>query len=441
MATTLPIADAPARAAGASRPAARSLRRLELEIAWRYLRSRRGSRLLSLISVIAMGGVLVGVSALILIMGVMNGLQRDLREKILVASPDVRVLTYGDDLRMERWEEALGRVKQDPGVVAAAPVVLTFGIVGKGTQSFATGAQIVGIEPPGAGVADVTSIRTHAVMGDFRFRSSDGRARGAVLGKRLAEQLNAWPGDQITIVTRAGLQLNPVTGQPTPTFERFEVTGIFETGMFEYDNGYLFIALAEAQKLGGLGTAVTGIEVRARDRWEASALAARLDERLGFPYFARDWQAQNSTLFQALKLEKLGMGVILLLIILVAAFNIVSTLTMVVTDKTREIGILKAMGLPARSVRRIFFLQGLVIGAVGTAGGLVLGLAASLALGTYKLIRLDPSVYFIDHLPVATEPLDVALTVLASIAVAAVATLHPANQAAKLYPIEAIRHE
>jgi lipoprotein-releasing system permease protein len=428
-------------AAPATALTGRALIRLELEIAWRYLRGRRGSRLLSLISVIAMGGVIVGVSALILIMGVMNGLQRDLREKILVGSPDVRVLTYGDDLRMERWRDALAQVRGEQGVAAAAPVVLTFGVVGKGTQSFATGAQIVGIEPPGPGVAEVTAIRQHAVLGDFRFRSADGRLRGAVLGKRLAEQVNAWPGDRITIVTRGGIQLNPVTGQPMPSFEEFEVTGIFETGMFEYDNAYLFVALAEAQKLGGLGDAVTGLEIRTTDRWQASALARRIDQRLGFPYFARDWQEQNSTLFQALKLEKFGMGVILLLIILVAAFNIVSTLTMVVTDKTREIGILKAMGLPARSVRRIFFLQGLVIGIVGTLGGLLLGLAASVALGTYKLIRLDPSVYFIDHLPVATEPVDVLVTVLASIAVAAVATLYPASQAAKLYPIEAIRHE
>ena len=170
-------------------------------------------------------------------------------------------------------------------------------------------------------------------------------------------------------------------------------------------------------------------------------MARQIEAELKYPFFARDWQEQNSSLFQALKLEKLGMGVILLLIVLVAAFNIVSTLTMVVTDKTREIGILKAMGLPARSVRRIFFLQGLVIGLVGTLGGLLLGMAASVALEHYKFIKLDPSVYFIDHLPVATEWGDVLLTVGASIVVAALATLYPAMQAAKLYPLEAIRHE
>jgi lipoprotein-releasing system permease protein len=442
MATTLPVAVPQPHASPSPGGAGRALTRLEFEIAWRYLRSRRGSRLLSLISVIAIGGVLVGVSALILIMGVMNGLQRDLREKILVGSPDVRVLTYGDDLRMESWRATLQKVRKVPGVEAVAPMVMAYGLIGKGgVQNYTTGAQIMGIEPQGPGVAEVTTIRSHAVMGDFRFATADGQLRGAVLGKRLAEQLNAWPGDKLTIVTRAGVQLNPVTGTPVPTYEEFQVTGIVETGMYEYDNTYVFVALSQAQRLAGLANAVTGLDVRTSDRWRAERVAAAVSESLGFPFFTRDWQEQNRSLFQALKLEKLGMSVILLLIVLVAAFNIVSTLTMVVTDKTREIGILKAMGLPARSVRRIFFLQGLVIGLVGTLGGTLLGLIASIALGHYKLIRLDPSVYFIDHLPVSLEPLDIVATLLASVAIAAVATLYPAQQAAKLYPLEAIRHE
>jgi lipoprotein-releasing system permease protein len=431
----------PKRGRMAAPPRPKRLTRLELAIARRYLRSRRGSRLLSLISVIAIGGVVVGVSALIVIMGVMNGLQRDLREKILVGAPDIRVLTYGDELRMDRWRAAMDKARRVPGVLAAAPVVMTQGLVGKRGNRFNTGAQIVGILPEGPGVPDVTSIRRHAVAGDFRFASADGRHRGAVLGKRLADVLNVYVGDHVVLVGQAGVKMNPVTGTPVPTLEEFEVTGVFETGMYEYDNSYLYIALDHAQQFAGLDSAVTGVELRTGDRWHAPDIADQVGQRLGFPYFTQDWQAQNASLFQALKLEKLGMSVILLLIVIVAAFNIVSTLTMVVTDKTREIGILKAMGLPARSVRRIFFLQGTVIGLVGTLGGLVLGLAASVALGHYKLIRLDPSVYYIDHLPVTTEPLDVIITVVASVAIAAVATLYPAIQAARLYPLEAIRHE
>ena len=414
--------------------------RLELGIAWRYLRSRRGSRLLSFISVIAIGGVMVGVSALIVIIGVMNGLQRDLREKILVGSPDVRVLTYGDDLKMVEWESVLSTVRRLPGVVAAAPFVMTQGLVTAGSD-YVEGVYVVGIEPEGPGVVDVTSIREHATQGDFRFASSDGQGRGAVVGRLLALRMNVWPGDRITLISAAGAKMNAALGNFMPRFQSVEVTGLFESGMYEYDNAYVYIPLALAKDFAGLGDAVTGLEVRTSDRWSAPEVARQIADTLGFPFRTVDWQEQNRSLFQALKLEKLGMGIILLLIVIVAAFNIVSTLTMVVTDKTREIGILKAMGMRSGSIRRIFFAQGLVIGLVGTSLGLLLGLGAATALERGKFIELDPQIYFIDHLPVAMQPLDVLLIVLSSIAIAALATLYPARQAARLYPVEAIRHE
>src|SRR5215212_8185906 len=416
------------------------MNRLELSIAARYLRSRRGSRLLSLISIIAIGGVLVGVSALILIIGVMNGLQRDLREKILVGSPDIRVLSYGEDLKIDDWSTVLAKVKRLPGVVSAAPFVLVEGGMSAG-HDYAGAGYVVGIPPQGRGVPDVTTIREHATSGDFRFASSDGQHRGIVLGKLLAGRYNAWPGDKINLISIAGVKANPVTGGFVPRVYQFEVTGIVETGMYEYDNAYVFIALDKAQEFAALGDGVTGIEVKTTDRWQASTVAERLTSALGWPYRTVDWQEQNHSLFQALKLEKLGMGVILLLIVLVAAFNIVSTLTMVVADKTREIGILKAMGMPAKSIRRIFFAQGLVIGVVGTVFGLMLGFAAALALDKYQFIKLDPTVYFIDHLPVSTQPADVMWIVLASVAIAAIATVYPSIQASRLFPIEAIRHE
>ncbi|HYN81222.1 MAG TPA: ABC transporter permease [Gemmatimonadaceae bacterium] len=414
--------------------------RLELSIAWRYLRSRRGSKLLSLISLIAIAGVVVGVSALILIIGVMNGLQRDLREKILVGSPDIRVLSYGEDLKITDWPSILDKVKRQQGVVAAAPFVLVEGGMNAG-HDYAGAAYVVGIPPQARGVPDVTTIRQHATSGDFRFASSDGQRRGVVLGKLLAGRYNAWPGDKINLISIAGVKANPVTGGFVPRVYQFEVTGIFETGMYEYDNSYVFVALDKAQEFAALGEGVTGIEVKTTDRWAASVVAERLTAALSWPYRTVDWMEQNRSLFQALKLEKMGMGVILLLIVVVAAFNIVSTLIMVVTDKTREIGILKAMGLPAKSVRRIFLVQGVVIGAVGTTLGLIVGFGGAYALERYKFIPLDPQIYFIDHLPVATQPVDVAWIVLASILTSAVATLYPAIQASRLYPIDAIRHE
>jgi lipoprotein-releasing system permease protein len=414
--------------------------KLELQIAWRYLRSRRGSKLLSLISIIAIGGVLIGVSALIVIIGVMNGLQHDLREKILVGSPDIRVLTYGEDMKVNDWQKVLDKVRKQPGVVTAAPFVLTEAVM-TGGHDYSGGTYVVGLLPEGRGVPDVTSIRSHAESGDFRFASSDGQRRGVVLGKLLAARFNKLLGDSITLLSAGSGKPNPVTGSIVPRVDRFEVTGIVSTGMYEYDNAYAFIALDKAQDLAGLGNGVTGIEVKTADRWQAAGVANGLVSALGWPYRTVDWQEQNHSLFQALKLEKLGMGVILLLIVLVAAFNIVSTLTMVVADKTKEIGILKAMGMPARSIRRIFFAQGLVIGLVGTIGGLIVGFAAALALDRYQFIKLDPTVYFIDHLPVSTQPADVMWIILASIAIAAVATVYPAVQASRLFPIEAIRHE
>jgi lipoprotein-releasing system permease protein len=415
--------------------------RLELHIAWRYLRSRRGSRLLSLISTIAIGGVIVGVSALILTIGVMNGLQTDLREKILIGSPDVRVLTYGEDLAMSNWDSVLKVVELTPGVVAAAPFVHTQAGIHAG-HNYAEGIFVMGILPADSGLREVTSIRRTARAGDFTFRDHAGRREGVVLGNRLATRLNVAVGaDSVTLISLGSAKVSPVTGTLVPNIRKYEVTGIFETGMYEYDNSYLLMALPVAQELAQLGKAVTGIEVKTVDRWEAPRVARILVDGLGFPYRTEDWQQQNSGLFRALKLEKAVMTLILLLIVLVAAFNIVSTLTMVVTDKTREIGILKAMGMTARSIRRIFLAQGLLIGFVGTVCGLVLGLILAFALERYRLIPLDPSVYFIDHMPVDSRPLDVALIVLASLGIAALATLYPARQAARLYPVEAIRHE
>jgi lipoprotein-releasing system permease protein len=261
------------------------------------------------------------------------------------------------------------------------------------------------------------------------------------VGRLLAARLRVIVGDTITLLTVGGARVNAAVGTIVPVPAQFEVVGIFETGMYEYDDAYVYLPLTAAQEVAALDTAVTGIDVRTTDRFVAPDVAPRLAESLGYPYRTVDWQEQNSSLFQALRLQKFGMRIILLLIALVAAFTIVSNLTMVVHDKTREIGILKAMGMTAASIRRVFLLQGLVIGAAGTAAGLLVGLVLSALLGKYQLVKLDPSVYFIDHLPVATDVGEVMLTLVASVVIAAVATLSPAGQAAGLYPVDAIRHE
>ena len=419
--------------------------RLEWAIAWRYMRSRRQSALLSFISLIAVGGVIVGVSALIVTIGVMNGLQIDLRDKILVGSPDIRVLTLGENLRMESWRSALETVRAQPGVVSAAPYVMTEALASN-RGGFVQGVRLSGIPTEFTG-EPVTSIRAHVIDGDFQFMSSDGKRHGAVLGKLLASRLLAFVDDTITLLAPGPVNLANSGSVAAmlmgggPPMRAVPVTGIFETGMYDYDQLGVYLHIDAARELAGLGDAVTGIEVKTADRFAATEIAGRLDSALGAPYFTEDWAAQNASLFSALKLEKFAMTVILLLIVIVAAFNIIGTLTMVVRDKTREIGILKAMGLRSRSIRNVFLLQGVVIGAIGTGLGFVLGVGLSFVIDRYRLIRLDPSVYFIDHLPIILKMPDTAAIVLASVVIATVATLYPARQAARLYPVEAIRHE
>ena len=414
--------------------------RLDLRIALRYLRSRRSSRLLSLITVIAVGGVTVGVAALVGVLGVMNGLQNELREKILVVTPHLRVTTYGEGLRLDDWRNVLGRVRRTGGVEAAAPFVLSQGIVSAG-HDFAEGVAVIGVEAD-TGTRAVTSLGRHFTKGDLTFRTTQpGVDGGIAMGVRLASKLSVYPGDVVTVVAPAGAKFNASLGSFVPKYRRYEVTGLFETGMYDYDNSYVAMRRETAQDFAGLDSAVTGLDVRLADPARASEFAAALEAQLGYPYHTIDWQSQNRSLFSALKLEKLGMGLIVFLICVVAAFNVVGTLTMVVRDKTREIGILLAMGMPRPSIRRIFLAQGVFIGLVGTVLGAALGLLLGASVNRGHLIPIDPSVYFIDHLPMQTEPLDALTVVAASLLIATLAPLYPTLQAARLEPVTAIRYE
>jgi lipoprotein-releasing system permease protein len=424
-----------------ARSAPRPPTRLERAIALRYLRGRKRSKFASLNTIIAVGGVAIGVMALIVVLGVMNGLRDDLRDKILVANPHLRILTYGSSLRMDSWREALDTIRGHPEVVAAAPEVLTQALI-LNQADYPSAITVVGVEH--GSDATVTALRDAIESGDsdFKVRSNPDSVSGAViLGYRLAGRLSAYVGDIVTIVPPTSARVNRATGQRIPQLLRFEVTGIFNTGMYQYDDGFGVMELATAQRVAGLDSAVTGVQIRLRDPWRAPEVGKQLEARLGYPYRSFDWQSQNESLFAALQLEKLAMGLIICFIMVVAAFNIIGTLTMVVAEKTREIGILQAMGLTRGAVSRIFLAQGAIIGGVGTAIGLVLGLAASVFVDTSGLIKIDPQVYFIDHLPVHIEIGDVIGVVAFSLIVAVVATFHPSRTAARLTPVEAIRHE
>lgn len=429
------------------RPALRALRallrpptRLEWSIAGRYLRSRRNSRAASLNTVISTGGVVVGVTALIVVLGVMNGLRNDLRERILVANPHLRILTYGAGLRVDDWRSAMALVLKDPDVVAAAPEVITQSIITKGAD-YAEAINVLGFDPD-TGRKSVTSLPQAITQGNLSFKTTRTDVDGAILlGARLAGRISAYPGDVITLIPPTAAKVNAALGVAVPKYWHFEVTGLFDTGMFQYDNQFVVMSRETAQRFNGLGDAVSGIAVRVRDPERAPEVGARLERELRYPYRALDWQTQNQSLFSALQLEKLAMGLIIFFIMVVAAFNIVGTLTMVVADKTREIGILRAMGLTAPAVGRIFLIQGAIIGLVGTLIGLALGLVVAFVVDKSGWIRIDPSVYFIDHLPIHVEAKDVLAVVLASVAVAVLATVHPSMTAARLTPVDAIRHE
>lgn len=416
------------------------MNRLDAKLAGRYLRSRRSSRMVSLITLIATGGVTVGVGALIVVMGIMNGLQQDLRNKILGATPHLMISTYGRGLRLDNWRMVTDSVQTHPDVIAAAPFVLSQGLFSAGFD-YTEGAYIRGIDPD-TGSASVTSLPSQFVTGDLTFETqADTVQGGIVLGYRLGERLSAYPGDIVTVISPAGSSFNPSVGAYVPRWWVFEVTGHFRTGMYEYDNAYAVLPLDIAQQFAGLDTAVTGVEVRLADPWKATRVGAELEELLGYPYRGIDWQSMNASLFSALEVEKWGMGLVLLLIVVVAAFNIVSTLTMVVRDKTREIGILRAMGLPRNTIRRAFVFQGAVIGLVGTTLGTILGLMLGHLVDSRQIIDLNPAVYFIDHLPVRVDPVDLVIIIVASIIVATLATIYPAQQAAGLHPVDAIRYE
>jgi lipoprotein-releasing system permease protein len=413
--------------------------RLEWFIARRYLASRRGMRFLSLITLIAMGGVFVGVMALIVVTAVMTGLQTDLRDKILGTNPHIWLTSYGENMRLEGWDRLVARVRGIEGVEAAAPFVHTE-VCLRNNAGYGECAIMRGVDPDAPG-APITDIIRKIREKELSLEETVSGFPPLLVGDALADRFGLFPGDVVTLISIQSVQTSPLGGF-IPKMRKFEVAGRFRTGMYEYDNKFVYTTLPAAQDLAGLGDSVTGLEIRVPDPMQADAVGERVSKTLGgFPYRTEDWKTMNASLFQALKLEKLAMSVILLLIVIVAAFNIISTLVMVVTDKTREIGILKSMGLRASQVQRVFMLQGVVIGLVGSVLGAIAGVFVTWLLDRYQFIRIPGDIYFIDRLPVAFDWVDIGTILLLSLVISFLATLYPARQAARLYPVEAIRHE
>jgi len=413
--------------------------RLGWFLAQRYLSSRKSGRMLSFITWIALGGVIVGVTALIVVIGIMTGMQNELREKILGSNPHVLIRQSGLSLRLDKYPEIVKAAESVDGVVSASPFLLTRVAVYR--DGYTEILDLYGIDLTGDG-EPVTAMEDSLRSGGVSLESGSSGLPVVALGSGIASRMNLFAGDTVTLVVLENPQVGPFGELTTPMFE-YEVSSTFSTGMYDYDlrNGYASIpnvqALLdlEADRAGGIG-------VRVEAPGNAEATADEIREALGgWPYVVDPWTFTNQQLFSALKLEKMAMSLILSLIVIVAAFNIVSTLVMVVVNRTREIGILKAMGLTRRDTLRTFMYQGVWIGAVGTLSGVTLGLVLSFLIDRYQLIPFPAEVYFVDRLPVALSAVDVLAIAGGSMVIALLATIYPAVQASRLEPVEAIRHE
>jgi len=405
----------------------------ELFLGLRYLRARGNRTNLSLFVWIGIGGVFLGVSALIVVLAVMTGFQDGIKEKIIAANPHILVLE-GGGRGIGDFRALAERLREVPGVKAAAPFVVQqalFTAQGGG----ATGGLVRGVDLSDAAVrADLTRQIKLGALEELA-RPDD---PGILLGRELARTLGVIPGDAITVISPRGAVT--AVGM-VPKMRRFRVAGIFEAGMYEYDASLAYVRLPAAQEFAGLDDRVTGIEVKLHDPFAAKAVGKAIAARLGFPFWIRDWMEMNRSLFAALQLEKLALFVIVTIIVLVAAFSIIGHLVLLVAEKRKEIGILKAMGAPAGSIAAIFLSVGMLIGVVGTAAGSGLGWALIWLQNTYKIIRLAGEVYQIDHLPMKLTWLDFGLVVSATLLISFLATLSPARRAAALEPAEVLRYE
>jgi len=420
--------------------------RYELFISLRYLRAKRREAFISLITAISMIGVMIGVMTLNIVLSVMTGFEEDLRDRILGFNPHIVLSSLsgatGD------YNHLVEKARQVPGVVAAAPFIYSQVMVT--SRQNVAGVLVRGLEPTLA--SDVVDVVDHLKNGTIeglgrpqQVTIRDGAEErtvtlsGIIIGQELARQLGVIVGDPINVISPLNTTPGPLG--MVPKVRRFVVTALFDSGMYNYDEGLMIMSLADAQSFFGLGERVTGIEVRVQDVYAAQAIARRLEAMLGFPYRARDWTEINRNLFAALALEKTVYFIVLLLIVLVAAFNIIATLIMVVMEKRKDIAVLKSMGATSRSIGRIFVYKGLIIGVIGTLLGTLFGYGGCWLLDRYHFIELPKDVFYVSTLPVKIYPENFLMVGAASVVICLLATIYPARQAAGLAPVEVIRYE
>jgi lipoprotein-releasing system permease protein len=401
----------------------------ELLIGLRYLRSKGGRGFLSLLTLIAMAGMAIGVMALIVVLAVMSGFEDELRSKILGTTSHILVMDVGGR-GIENPTRALEVIRKHSEVRSAAPFVLQQVMLSHGDA--ATGVVLRGIDPE----AERRELQQRVKQGQL----ADLAAPDATiaLGRELARTLGAFVGDTVIAISPRGA----VTAVGTiPKMRPLRVVAIFEIGLYEYDAALAYTSIATAQQFAEMGERVSGIEVRLTDVYQARRVSREIGSTLGMPYWTRDWTEMNRNLFAAIQLEKTAMFVILTLIIFVAAFAIISHLILMVAEKRREIGVLRALGASSRSITLVFMAEGVLIGLVGTVVGTVLGVAIGLVQDRYHVVKIPGDVYQLSELPMKMHPPELVLIAVAALALSFLATLYPSRQAARLHPVDVLRYE
>lgn len=408
--------------------------RFETFVALRYLFALRKQSFISIISLFAICGVAIGVGALIVVIGVMNGFSTDLRDKILGVNAHILVTSVRGGI--SDYRELADEAKRVQGVTGVTPFV--YSEVMLSTRTGVKGVVLRGIDPSTSD--SVLSLSKDMVSGNVANLEADAGTPGIIIGSELAKRLGLSQGSQVNLLSPSG---RSGAAGFTPKIRRFIVAGVFRTGMYEYDSTLGYVTLPAARKLLGFkGDVVSGLEISVDDVYNVKAISQELRDKVGsFLVYVRHWQEMNANLFAALELEKTAMFIILAMIVLVGSFSIVTTLVMLVIQKTKDIAVLMSIGADTASIRRIFMLQGTFIGFMGTFFGFLIGVPVSLLLKKYQFIKLPSNVYPVDYLPVRLDSLDLIAIGGAAFLLCFLATIYPARRAAALSPSEALRYE
>ena len=406
----------------------------EFFVARRYLFSHRKQAFIYVISLMSIIGVALGVAALVVVLGVYNGLTTDMRDKILGANAHGIVLSYIPDA-FGKNPGLRDEILRTPGVTGATPFIYTEVMLSSGDG--VKGLMLRGVDPrtaPGV-LSMLKAIKKGSING---LETGDGTP-GIIIGEELAKHIGLGMGSRVNLLSPSG---EKTTAGFQPRIRPFEVAGIFKTGMYEYDASLAFVTLDAARELLGLDPGfLSGIEITVDDVYRADEITKELTDNIGNPFYARSWMDMNANLFAALKLEKIGMFILLIMVVLIGSFSIVATLVMLVMEKTRDIAVMMSMGATRKMIRRIFMYQGTIIGFVGTMLGYALGLTVGYLLKRYQFIKLPENVYTLDHLPIIITVPDVLIIGGAAMLLCFLSTLYPARQASRLKPADALRYE